>query len=426
MSDNHQGNLGQRRVVVTGMGVVSPLGNSVDKYWTGLLAGTSAIDRITRFDPSRFAVQIAAQVNDFNVDDYAEYIDRKEARRIDWFIQLSIAAAAQALKQSGLKIDESNADMVGSLIGSGIGGLVTIEQSMHTLFEKGPMRVSPFTGPYMIPNMAAGMIAITFGAKGPNFSIASACATGSNAIGESFEIIRRGDADAMITGGVESQITEFGLAAFHRTTAMSTTHNDDPKHASRPFDAKRDGFIFGEGCGILIFEELESAKKRGAKIIAEVASYAANDDAYHISAPPEGGAGAARAIKRALQKANLKPEQIDYINAHGTSTLLNDAAETAAIKTVFGEHAHKVAISSTKSMIGHLLGAAGAVEAIAAVKSIETGWIHPTINYEYPDPVCDLDYVPNKARQKNVRIAMSNSFGFGGHNAIVIFKKYEG
>lgn len=419
MSDNH------RRVVVTGMGVISPVGNTVDKFWAGLLAGTSAIDRITRFDPSRFAVQIAAEVRDFNVEEYAEYIDRKEARRIDWFIQLSVAAAAQAIKQAGLKIDESNADMVGALIGSGIGGLVTMEQSFHTLVEKGPMRVSPFTGPYMIPNMAAGQIAITFGAKGPNFSIASACATGTNAIGEASEIIRRGDADAMITGGVESQITELGLSAFHRTTAMSTTHNDDPKHASRPFDAKRDGFVFGEGCGVLIFEELEFAKKRGAKIIAEVASYAANDDAYHISAPAEGGAGAVKAMKRALQKANLKPEDIDYINAHGTSTVLNDAAETAAIKTVFGEHAYNIPISSTKSMIGHLLGAAGAVEAIAAVKTIETGWIHPTINYEYPDPACDLDYVPNKARQKNVRIAMSNSFGFGGHNAIVIFKKYE-
>ncbi|HEX7588621.1 MAG TPA: beta-ketoacyl-ACP synthase II [Anaerolineae bacterium] len=425
MSENHQGSLGHRRVVVTGMGVVSPLGNSIDKYWAGLLAGTSTIDRITRFDASRFAVQIAAQVNDFNVEEYEEYIDRKEGRRLDWFIQLAVAGTAQAVKQAGLKIDESNADMIGVLIGSGIGGLVTIVQSMHTLIEKGPMRVSPFTGPYMIPNMAGGQVAITFGAKGPNFSIASACATGSNSLGEASEIIRRGDADVMITGGVESQITEFGLAAFHRTTAMSTTRNDDPKHASRPFDAKRDGFTFGEGAGVLIFEELEFAKKRGAKIIAEVASYAANDDAYHISAPAAGGAGAAKAMKRALVKANLKPEDVDYINAHGTSTILNDAAETAAIKAAFGEYAYKIPISSTKSMIGHLLGAAGAVEAIAAIKSIETGCIHPTINYEYPDPACDLDYVPNKPRQKNVRVAMSNSFGFGGHNAIMIFKKYK-
>jgi len=420
MSDN------QRRVVVTGMGIVSPLGNSVEKYWAGLLAGTSAIDRLTRFDTSRFAVQIAAQVNDFNVDEYAEYIDKKEARRMDWFIQLSVACSAQAIQQAGLKIDESNADLVGVLIGSGIGGLVTMQESFRTLFDKGPMRVSPFTGPYMIPNMASGQVAIAFGAKGPNFTIASACATGTNSIGEALEIIRRGDADAMITGGVESQITEFGLAAFHRTTAMATLYNDDPKHASRPFDAKRNGFVFGEGCGVLIFEELEFAKKRGAKIIAEVVSYAANDDAYHISAPAEGGTGAAKAMKRALQKGSLQPKDIDYINAHGTSTTLNDAAETAAIKTVFGEYAYKIPVSSTKSMIGHLLGAAGAVEAVAVVKTIETGWIHPTINYEFPDPVCDLDYVPNQARQKNVRVAMSNSFGFGGHNAIIIFKKYEG
>lgn len=416
----------QRRVVVTGMGVVSPLGNSVEKFWHELLAGTSGIDRITRFDPSRFAVHIGAQVNDFNIEDYADYIDKKEARRIDWFIQLSVACAVQAIKQAGLKIDESNADAIGVLIGSGIGGLVTMQEAFRTLFEKGPMRVSPFTGPYMIPNMASGQIAITFGAKGPNFSIASACATGTNAIGEAFEIIRRGDADAMITGGVESQITEFGLSAFHRTTAMATAFNNDPKHASRPFDAKRDGFVFGEGCGVLIFEELEFAKKRGAKIIAEVAAYATNDDAYHISAPAEGGAGAAKAIKRALAKAGLQPTDIDYINAHGTSTILNDVAETQAIKTVFGDYAYKIPISSTKSMIGHLLGAAGAVEAIATVKSIETGWIHPTINYEYPDPACDLDYVPNKARQKDVRVAMSNSFGFGGHNAIIIFRKFEG
>lgn len=415
----------QRRVVVTGMGAVTPLGNSVDKFWSALLAGTCAIDRLTRFDPSRFAVQIAAQVSDFKVEDYAEYIEYKEARRMDWFIQLSVACAAQALKQAGLKIDESNADLVGALIGSGIGGLVTMTESFRTLFDKGPMRVSPFTGPYMIPNMAGGQIAITFGARGPNFSIASACATGTNAIGEAFEIIRRGDADAMITGGVESQVTEIGLSAFHRTTAMATAFNNDPKHASRPFDAKRDGFVFGEGCGVLIFEELEFAKKRGANILCQVAGYFANDDAFHISAPAEGGAGAAKAMQRALDKAGLKPAEVDYINAHGTSTILNDAAETQAIKTVFGEHAYKIPISSTKSMIGHLLGAAGAVEAIAAVKSIETGWIHPTINYEYPDPVCDLDYVPNQARQKNVRVAMSNSFGFGGHNAIIVFKKFE-
>jgi beta-ketoacyl-acyl-carrier-protein synthase II len=416
----------QRRVVVTGLGVISPIGNSVEQFWRELLAGTCGIDRITRFDPSRFAVHIAAEVKDFNVEDYADYIDRKEARRMDWFILIAVAATAQAIKQSGLKIDDTNRDGIGVLIGSGIGGLVTMQESFRTLFEKGPMRVSPFTGPYMIPNMAGGQVAITFGVMGPNFTVSSACATGTNAMGEAYEIIKRGDAEAMITGGVESQLTEFGLAAFHRTTAMATAFNDDPKRASRPFDAKRDGFVFGEGCGVIIFEELEFARKRGAKILCEVAGYAANDDAFHISAPSEGGVGAAKAMRRALHKAGLTPDDVDYINAHGTSTLLNDAAETQAIKTVFGERAYKIPISSTKSMVGHLLGAAGAVEAIATIKTIETGWIHPTINYEYPDPVCDLDYVPNKARQANVRVAMSNSFGFGGHNAIIIFKKYEG
>jgi 3-oxoacyl-[acyl-carrier-protein] synthase II len=418
MSDNNH------RVVVTGLGAITPLGCSVEEFWTSLLAGKSAVHRITRFDPTNFAVQIAAEVTCFKVEDYAEYIDRKEARRIDLFIQFAIAAAAQALKHANLKIDESNADEVGSVIGSGIGGLHTMEESMRTLFEKGPMRVSPFTGPYMIPNMAPGYVAIAFGARGPNFSIASACATGTNTVGEAFEIIRRGDARAMITGGSDANITDFGVSAFHRTGAMTTTHNDDPQHASRPFDAKRDGFVFGEGCGILIFEELEFARARGANILAEIVGYGATDDAFHISAPVEGGAGAVKSMQRALKKAGLKPEEVDYINAHGTSTQLNDAAETAAIKKVFGEYAYKIPISATKSMVGHLLGAAGAVEAIAAVKTIETGWIHPTLNYEYPDPACDLDYVPNQARQKDVRVALSNSFGFGGHNATVIFKKY--
>ncbi len=415
----------KRRVVVTGMGAITPLGTNVEKFWAGLLAGQSAIRRITRFDPTQFAVQIAAQIDDFQVDEYAAYIDRKEARRIDLFMQYAIAAAAQAFQQANLKIDESNADEVGAVIGSGIGGLTTMQESFRTLFDKGPMRVSPFTGPYMIPNMAPGYIAITFGVRGPNFSVASACATGTNAIGEAFEIIRRGDANAMVTGGSDANITEFGVAAFHRTQAMTTLFNQDPAHSSRPFDAKRDGFVFGEGCGILIFEELEFARARGAHILAEVVGYGATDDAYHISAPVAGGAGAVRAMRRALQKAGLQPAAVDYINAHGTSTQLNDAAETAAIKTVFGDHARRIPISSTKSMIGHLLGAAGAVEAIATVKTLETGWIHPTINYEFPDPACDLDYVPNTPRRANVRVAMSNSFGFGGHNAIIIFKKFE-
>ncbi len=418
MSDN------TRRVVITGMGVITPLGNTVDKMWANLLAGTSVIHRITRFDPTPFAVQIGAEVTDFNVEDYGEYIDRKEARRIDPFIQYTVAATAQALKAAGLKIDESNADDVGAIIGSGIGGILTMEQSARTLIQKGPMRVSPFTGPYMIPNMAAGQVGITFGPKGPSFSVASACATGTHAIGEAYETIKRGDAQAMITGGTDASLTELGLAAFHRTQAMST-RNDDPAHASRPFDAKRDGFVFGEGAGILVLESLDSAQARGARILAEIIGYGATNDAFHISAPPEGGVGAAKAMRRAIAKAGIQPDDVDYINAHGTSTPLNDAAETAAIKTVFGSHAYKIPVNSSKSMLGHMLGAAGAVEAIVTVKTLETGMVHATINYEYPDPACDLDYVPNVARAAPVRIAMSNSFGFGGHNAIILIKRYE-
>lgn len=416
-------NTNHHRVVVTGMGVISPLGKDVETMWKNLLAGTSVTRRITRFDPSNYAVHIGAEVEGFGENDYAEYIDRKEARRMDLFILYTLVAAGQAIKQSGLKIDESNTNDVGALIGTGIGGLTTIETAIRTMLEKGPMRVSPFTGPYMIPNMGAGEIAIVFGARGPNFSINSACATGTHAIGEAYEIIKRGDATAMITGGSEAPITEFALAAFHRTQAMST-RNDDPAHASRPFDAQRDGFVFGEGAGVMIFEELETAKKRGAKILAEVVGYGATDDAYHISAPAEGGSGAVRSMARALEKASLKPEDVDYINAHGTSTVLNDRAESEAIKKLFGEHAYDVPISSTKSMTGHMMGAAGAVEAIVCVKTIETGWMHPTINYEFKDPTCDLDYVPNKARQKNVNTTLSNSFGFGGHNATIVLKKY--
>lgn len=419
MSDTNQ------RVVVTGMGVVSPLGNSVDKMWERLLAGESAAHRITRFDVSRYAVQIACEVLDFNIEDYSEYVDRKEARRMDRFLLYTIAAAAQAVKDSGLKIDESNADEVGALIGSGIGGMTTMQEGARALFEKGPMRVSPFSGPYMIPNMAAGVIAIIFGARGPNFSVASACATGTHAVGEAYEILKRGDAQVMITGGTEASLTELGLAAFHRTGAMST-RNDDPQRASRPFDAKRDGFVFGEGAGILIFESLDSARARGARIYAEVVGFGMTDDAFHISAPAAGGVGAARAMRRALKKAGLTPDAVDYINAHGTSTPPNDTTETEAVKTVFGERAYKIPISSTKSMIGHMLGAAGAVESIVSVKTIETGKIHPTINYEFVDPTCDLDYVPNKARECSVHVAMSNSMGFGGHNASVLFKRYEG
>jgi 3-oxoacyl-[acyl-carrier-protein] synthase II len=420
MSENNY----DRRVVVTGMGAVTPLGGSVEVLWQGLLTGKTSTRRITKFDVSGFNVQIASEVTDFNIEDYADYIDKKEAKRMDPLQHYCIACTAQALKQANLKIDESNADEIGAVVGSGIGGLQVIDQGYRALYEKGPMRVSPFTGPFMIPNMGPGEIAISFGARGPNFTVVSACASGTNAIGEAYEIIRRGDALAMITGGAESSITPFGLAAFHRTQAMST-RNDDPEHASRPFDAKRDGFVYGEGAGLLLLERLDFAKERGATILAEMIGYGCNDDAYHISAPAEGGTGAAKAMARALKKAGLEPEEVDYINAHGTSTVLNDAAETAAIKTVFGEYAYALPISSTKSMIGHLMGAAGGVEAVVTVKTLQEGWIHGTMNYEYPDPLCDLDYVPNAPRKKQVKTAMSNSFGFGGHNATIIFRKYE-
>jgi 3-oxoacyl-[acyl-carrier-protein] synthase II len=408
------------RVMITGMGTINPLGLDVETTWRNLLAGKSGAGRITRFDPSPFLTQIACEVNNFNP---ADYMDRKDARRLDRYIQFAIASTAQALEQAELIIDENNADDVGVIIGSGIGGLLTIDQGYHTLFEKGPMRVSPLTGPMMIANMAAGQIAITFGAEGPNFCIVSACATGTNVIGEAFEVIRRGDAVAMIAGGSECPFVPFGMAAFHRTGALSR-RNDEPERASRPFDAQRDGFVFGEGAGIVILESLEYARNRGAKPLAEVVGYAATSDAYHISAPAEGGRGAAKAMDRALKKAGLEPTDVDYINAHGTSTPLNDVNETKAIKTVFGDHAYQVPISSTKSMTGHLMGAAGALEAIVCVKTIQEGIIHPTINYEYPDPECDLDYVPNQPRQANIKVALSNSFGFGGHNATIVLKAY--
>jgi 3-oxoacyl-[acyl-carrier-protein] synthase II len=423
-SDGHHDGRDERRVVITGMGAISPLGHSVDTLWENLLAAKSAGRRIDRFDPSGFAVQICSDVTDFDIEQYAHVIDKKEARRLDPFEQYAVVATDQALTQAGLTIDDSNRDDIGILIGTGLGGLIVIDHGYKTLNEKGPMRVNPFTGALMIPNMAGGQVAITFGARGPNFCVVSACATGSNSIGEAYEIIRRGDAIAMITGASETVMTPFALAAFHRTQAMST-RNDDPQRASRPFDAKRDGFIYGNGAGILIFERLDFAKQRRANILAEVIGYGATDDAFHISAPVPDGNGARRAMKKALDKAHLKPEDIDYINAHGTSTVLNDASETAAIKAVFGEYAYALPVSSTKSMIGHLMGAAGAVEAVVTVKTLQEGWIHPTINYEYPDPECDLDYVPNAPRQKEVKIAMSNSFGFGGHNASVIFQKWD-
>lgn len=427
MSTNgHHDGRDEQRVVITGLGVISPLGYTVDTMWENLLAGKTSARAIDNFDASGFAVQITCDINEkaFDIEQYGNVIDRKEARRLDPFEQYAVVATHQALTQANLKIDDENRDEIGVLIGTGLGGLVVIDNAYTALNEKGPMRVSPFTGALMIPNMAGGQVAITFGARGPNFCVVSACATGSNALGEAYEIIRRGDAVAMIAGASETRMTPFALSAFHRTQAMST-RNDDPLHASRPFDAKRDGFVYGNGAGVLILERLDFAKQRGANILAEVIGYGATDDAYHISAPVPDGNGAKRAMRKAIQKAQIKPEEIDYINAHGTSTVLNDAAETNAIKEVFGEYAYALPISSTKSMIGHLMGAAGAVEAVVTVKTMHEGWIHPTINYEYPDPVCDLDYVPNQPRQKQVNIAMSNSFGFGGHNASIILQKWN-
>jgi 3-oxoacyl-[acyl-carrier-protein] synthase II len=410
-----------QRVVVTGMGAITPLGLDVETTWRNLLAGRSGAARITAFDPTPFRTQIACEVKSF---DPQAYMSRKEARRFDRFIQFAIACTAQALEQAGLVITEENADDIGVIIGSCIGGLRTIGTAYQTLLEKGPMRISPFTVPMMIADMAAGQVAITFGPRGPNFCVVSACATGTNALGEAFETIRRGDAVAMIAGGVEAAITRFGLAIFHRLGALST-RNDEPKRASRPFDAQRDGFVFGEGGGIMILESLEHAQGRGAKPLAEIVGYGATADAYHISAPAEGGTGMAKAMARALRKAGLAPEEVDYINAHGTATPLNDRNETQAIKTVFGEHAYRVPISSTKSMTGHLIGAAGTVEAIACVKTLQEGIIHPTINYEHPDPECDLDYVPHVARPAEVKVVLSNSFGFGGHNASIVLKAHK-
>ena len=411
----------RRRVVVTGIGVIAPLGLDPETLWANLLAGKTNAGPVTRFDTSDFLVHIACETNDF---DPLEYMDRKDARRFDRVIQFGIACATQAVRHSGLEINADNADRIGVIFGTAIGGLETIQKGYEALFSKGPKRVNPLTGAMMLPDMTSGQVAIRFGVRGPNHCVVSACATGNTALGEAAEVIRRGDADVMIAGSAEAPMTPFALAAFHRTGAMST-RNDDPQHASRPFDLKRDGFVFGEGAGAMVLESLEHARARGAKPLAEIVGYGSSNDAYHISAPAENGIGAILSMQRALEDAGLRPEDIDYINAHGTSTPLNDASETRAIKKVFGEHAYAVPISSTKSMIGHLMGAAGVVEGVVCIKTIETGMIHPTINYEYPDPECDLDYVPNEPRPANVKVVLSNSFGFGGHNATVVFKKFE-
>jgi len=408
-----------RRVVVTGVGVVSALGTGTEKNWSALMAGKSGIDRITRFDASDLPSQIAGEVKDFNPEDF---IDKKEVKKMDSFIHYALAAADMAMKDSGLQVTEENAERVGVVVGAGLGGLPAIEKYHEVLMNGGYKKVTPFFIPMLIINLAPGHISIRFGAKGPNLSTVTACATGTHSIGDAYHIIKRGDADAMIAGGAESTITPLGIAGFNVMKALST-RNDDPTRASRPFDKGRDGFIMAEGAGIVVLEEYESAKKRGAKIYAEVVGYGATGDAYHITAPGPDGEGAARCMKMALKHAGMNPEDVDYINAHGTSTHFNDLYETMAIKSVFGEHARKLMVSSTKSMTGHTLGAAGGIEAVYSLITMERSAVPPTINYEEPDPECDLDYVPNQARQAEVRVAMSNSLGFGGTNGTLIFKK---
>ncbi|MEW9667600.1 beta-ketoacyl-ACP synthase II [Ammoniphilus sp. 3BR4] len=411
----------KNRVVITGMGVISPIGKSVEEFWENLLAGKSGVDHITAFDVSDYPTRIAAEVKDFNPE---EFMDKKEVKRTDRFVQFAIAAAKLAMENAGLNMEEVNRDRVGVYVGSGIGGLGTFEDQHRTLLEKGPKRVSPFFIPMMIANMGSGLVSIILGAKGPNSAAVTACATGTNSIGDAFKIIQRGEADVMFAGGSEATIRPTGLAGFCSAKAMST-RNDEPQKASRPFDLDRDGFVMGEGSGVLVLESLEHAKQRGANILAEIVGYGMSGDAHHLTMPAPEGEGAARCMNMAIRDAGINPEDIDYINAHGTSTEYNDKFETMAIKAALGDHAYKVAVSSTKSMTGHLLGAAGAIEAIACVKAIQEQIIPPTINYETPDPDCDLDYVPNVARKAKVNVTLSNSLGFGGHNATIIIKKFE-
>ena len=409
-----------RRVVVTGVGAVSPLGTGNQKNWDGLINGRSGIDRITRFDASSLPVKIAGEVKDFDAE---QFIDKKEIKKMDLFIQYAMAAAQFAMEDSGLQITDENAEKVGVLVGAGLGGLPTIEKYHTALMEGGYKKISPFFIPMLIINLAPGHISIKYGAKGPNLSSVSACATGTHSIGDAYHMIVRGDADAMIAGGTESTVTPLGIGGFAVMKALSDSHNDDPQRASRPFDKGRDGFILGEGAGIVILEEYEAAKARGAKIYAEVVGYGLTGDAYHMTAPADGGEGAARCMKMALRNAGVNPEQVGYINAHGTSTPFNDLNESLAIKSVFGDHAYKLMVSSTKSMTGHLLGAAGGLEAVISCMVLDKNIIPPTINYEEPDPACDLDYVPNKAREAKVDYVMSNSLGFGGTNATLLFKR---
>lgn len=409
----------KKRVVVTGLGCITPIGIGKEKYWNALLSGISGVSKITRFDTTGYASQIAAEVKDFIPGDY---INKKESKRMDRFTQFAVAATKMAIEDGNINLDNINKERFGVILGSGIGGIETLENEHTKLMEKGPKRVSPLFIPMMISNIAPGYISMALGAKGPTATITTACASATHAIGEAFKVIQQGDADIMITGGSEAAITPISIAGFCSMKALST-NNDNPQKASRPFDKERDGFVMGEGAGILIIESLEHAEKRGAYIYAELVGYGATSDAYHITAPDPEANGAAKAMEIAINDAGINYNSIDYINAHGTSTHLNDKLETLAIKKVFKEHAQKLAISSTKSMTGHLLGASGGIEAIASVLAVKNDKIPPTINYENPDPECDLDYTPNRYREKKVNYALSNSLGFGGHNGTVIFKK---
>jgi len=409
------------RVVVTGIGILSPLGLDVSTTWEGLIAGKSGIDYITRFDAESFDTKIAGEVKGFEP---ADYLSRKDARRMDRFAQLAVAASRQAIERAGLQVEPNNAYDIGVIVGSGIGGIITLSEQVGVLLEKGPGSVNPFLIPMMIADMAPAQVSIALGVKGPNFCTTSSCSSSSDAIRTAYEVIKLGDAQVMITGGSEAIITPIGIAGFNACRALST-RNSEPQAASCPFDAERDGFVVGEGAAILILENLAFAQKRGANILAEMIGYGASSDAYHVTQPSEDGSGAAKAMQIALSKAGLTPAEVDYINAHGTSTPLNDKVETLAIKTVFGDRAYHIPISSTKSMTGHLIGGAGAIEAAICVMAIQHSIIPPTINLTHPDPECDLDYVPNTARQVKITTAMSNSFGFGGHNSVLVFRKYS-
>jgi len=410
------------RVVITGMGVITPLGTGLEPFWSALVAGRSGIRIIQSFDAGAFRTRIAGEVPDFEP---ADYIEKKESRRMDRYAQFAVAGTGMAIKDAGLELEGLRRERVGVVIGSGIGGMHTFEDQARVLFERGPDRVSPFFVPMMIANMAAGQVGLTYKLYGPNVTVVTACASGNHAIGDAFKVIQRGDADIIISGGTEAPITPLGLAGFCAMKAISA-RNEAPEQASRPFDAERDGFVMSEGCGILVLESLEHARQRGApRIYAEVVGYGTSCDAYHITAPDPEGLGAARSMQAALRDAAVEPDEVDYINAHGTSTSLNDRVETVAIKSVFGSAASRLAVSSTKSMTGHLLGAAGGLEAAICALVLHRGVIPPTINYQYPDPECDLDYVPNSLREARVRVCLSNAFGFGGHNATLAFRRYE-